>query len=194
MATSESITLPVLGMSCASCQQHVESALRATSGVESARVDLMTHRASVVFDPAVVAPAQLVEAIRASGYDAVLPRPGAEAEAASDGASSMERKAYATLIAGAAAMLLAMPLGSEMGALDHALMRLLPWLFALPPNPLRWFLLLLTAGMMVWAGPRHLSERRARIAPWNHQHEHTGQPGNGRGLSLFRSGHYLARC
>jgi len=152
MATSESITLPVLGMSCASCQQHVESALRATSGVESARVDLMTHRASVVFDPAVVAPAQLVEAIRASGYDAVLPRTGAEAEAASDGASSMERKAYATLIAGAAAMLLAMPLGSEMGALDHALMRLLPWLFALPPNPLRWFLLLLTAGMMVWAG------------------------------------------
>ena len=28
-----------------------------------------------------------------------------------------------------------------MGALDHALMRLLPWLFALPPDLLRWFLL-----------------------------------------------------
>jgi Cu+-exporting ATPase len=31
-------------------------------------------------------------------------------------------------------------------------MRLLPWLFALPPEPLRWFLLALTAAMMAWAG------------------------------------------
>jgi Cu+-exporting ATPase len=51
-------------------------------------------------------------------------------------------------------MLLAMPLESQsgMGALDHALMRLLPWLYALPPELLRWFLLILTATMMLWAG------------------------------------------
>ena len=72
--TTESLTLPVLGMTCASCQHHVEEALRATAGVEEARVDLMAHRASVVFDPAVAAPEQLVEAIREAGYDAVLPR------------------------------------------------------------------------------------------------------------------------
>jgi Cu+-exporting ATPase len=140
-------------MTCASCQHHVEEALRATAGVESARVDLMAHRASVDFDPAIATPAQLVEAIRAAGYDAVLPRADGSSEQSpeslNDGA---ERKAYATLIAGAAAMLLAMPLGSEMGALDHALMRLLPWLFALPPEPLRWFLLILTAFFMAWAG------------------------------------------
>ena len=154
MATlAESITLPILGMSCASCQHHVEEALRATAGVESARVDLMSHRASVVFDPAQVAPAQLVEAVRASGYDAVLPRSGASPQASSDAlAVGAERKAYATLIAGAAAMLLAMPLGAPMGKLDHVLMRVLPWLYALPPDLLRWFLLLLTAAMMAWAG------------------------------------------
>ncbi len=39
--------LPVLGMSCASCQHHVEAALLSTEGVESVRVDLMTHRATV---------------------------------------------------------------------------------------------------------------------------------------------------
>jgi Cu+-exporting ATPase len=49
-------------------------------------------------------------------------------------------------------MLLAMPLGTEMGAVDHALMRLLPWLYALPPDPLRWFLLILTAFILAWAG------------------------------------------
>jgi Cu+-exporting ATPase len=155
MATpaTESITLPVLGMTCASCQHYVEEALRVTAGVESARVDLMAHRASVVFDPAIATPAQLVESIRAAGYDAVLPRADGSSEESSESLNDgAERKAYATLIAGAAVMLLAMPLGSEMGALDHALMRLLPWLFALPPEPLRWFLLTLTAVMMAWAG------------------------------------------
>ncbi len=152
-SATESLTLPVLGMSCAACQHHVEAALRATAGVQSARVDLMAHRASVVFDPALAAPAQLVEAIRAAGYDAVLPRSDISSEAASDALTAgAERKAIATLVAGAAAMLLAMPLGAEMGALDHALMRVFPWLYALPPELLRWFLLILTAGMMAWAG------------------------------------------
>jgi Cu+-exporting ATPase len=140
-------------MTCASCQHHVEAALRSTTGVESARVDLMAHRASVVFNPALVRPTQLVEAIRGAGYDAVIPRADALAQNSTDSlADGAEIKAYATLIAGAAAMLLAMPLGTQMGSLDHALMRLMPWLFALPPNPLRWFLLLLTAVLMVWAG------------------------------------------
>jgi Cu+-exporting ATPase len=49
-------------------------------------------------------------------------------------------------------MLLAMPLGSEMGTVDHALMRVFPWLYALPPNLLRWLLLVMTAILMVWAG------------------------------------------
>jgi Cu+-exporting ATPase len=140
-------------MTCASCQHHVEAALLSTTGVESARVDLMAHRANVVFNPAIATPAQLVEAIRAAGYDAVLPRSDATAQTSTDSlANGSERKAIATLIAGAAAMLLAMPLGMQMGSLDHALMRLLPWLFALPPNPLRWFLLILTAVLMAWAG------------------------------------------
>jgi Cu+-exporting ATPase len=150
-SATESITLPILGMSCASCQHHVEEALRSTAGVESAHVDLIANRASVVFHSAQVEPAQLVEAVRKAGYDAVLPRPDAPpAQAPSDDGGG--QKAYTTLIAGAAAMLLAMPLGTEMGSVDHALMGVFPWLYALPPDLLRWFLLLLTAAMMSWAG------------------------------------------
>jgi Cu+-exporting ATPase len=150
---TESLTLPVLGMTCASCQHHVEEALHSTAGVQSARVDLMAHRATVIFDPAIAAPAALIEAIRSAGYDAVLPRSDASSATPSDGlAAGAERKAWVTLAAGAAAMLLAMPLGNEMGSLDHALMRLLPWLYALPPDPLRWSLLALTAAIMAWAG------------------------------------------
>jgi Cu+-exporting ATPase len=141
-------------MTCASCQHHVEEALRSTAGVQSARVDLMANRATVVFDPLVAAPAQLLAAIRAAGYDAVLPRLDASSAQASSNAiaTGAEWKAWITLIAGAAAMLLAMPLGIEMGELDHALMRVVPWLYALPPDLLRWFLLVLTAVIMAWAG------------------------------------------
>ncbi len=155
MATSspESITLPILGMTCASCQHHVEQALQSTAGVESAHVDLMANRATVVFDPARTAPQTLIDAVRASGYDAVLPHVDESAgESASETTAGPEQKAYATLIAGAAAMLLAMPLGPEMGSADHALMRVLPWLYSVPPDALRWLLLLLTALMMAWAG------------------------------------------
>ena len=154
MPASESLTLPVLGMSCAACQHHVEEALRATSGVESARVDLMAHNANVVFDPSVAAPEALVEAIRAAGYDAVLPRAG-ESGAHSETDSSTtksEQKAWATIAAGIVAMLLAMPLSSNMGALDRMFMQFLPWLYAVPPEFLRWLLLGLTAFMMIWAG------------------------------------------
>ncbi len=151
---TESLTLPVLGMTCASCQHHVEAALRSTTGVEAAHVDLIANRASVQFDPAITSPAALIEAIRAAGYDAVLPRSGdSTANDSSDSADKgAERKAWTTLLAGAAAMLLAMPLGTEMGALDHLLMRPLPALYALPPDIVHWLLLILTAVMMAWAG------------------------------------------
>jgi Cu+-exporting ATPase len=151
---TESLTFPVLGMTCASCQHHVEAALRSTAGVQSAHVDLIANRASVQFDPAIASPQSLVDAIRASGYDAVLPRFGNSSANSSSGAADKgaERRAWATLIAGAIAMLLAMPLGTEMGALDHLLMRLLPGLYALPPDIVRWLLLILTAIMMAWAG------------------------------------------
>jgi len=151
------LTLPVLGMTCASCQHHVEDALRSTPGVEQARVDLMAHRASVIFDPSIASPSAMVEAIRGAGYDAVLPR----ADDSGSNSKKDERegesahKAWVTLAAGAAAMLLSMPLEMQMGStgpMDHAPMRLLPWLYAAPAETLRWTLLLATGALMVWAG------------------------------------------
>ena len=149
----ETVTLPVVGMTCAACQHHVEKALRSTTGVAEARVDLMAHRAQVTFDPAVAQPEALVAAIREAGYDAVLPRVGAGAEKGGGEATAGPAvKAYATLAAGALAMLLAMPLGAEMGVVDHALMRALPGLYAVPPNALRWTLLVISAVLVPWAG------------------------------------------
>ena len=151
-SASETATLPVLGMTCASCQHHVETALRSTPGVSAAHVDLMANRATVEFDPEIARPELLIEAIRSAGYDAVLPRNESQGHANEPHTADAERKAIVTLIAGAAAMVLSMPLGGDMGSLDHTLMRLAPALYALPANPVRWSLLVVTALMLAWAG------------------------------------------
>lgn len=148
-----SLTLPVIGMTCAACQHHVESALKETAGVKSAQVDLMANRASVVYDPAEASAEGLVEAIRGAGYDAVLPHAGAaRGKDAEPSYGRAATKAATTLAAGAMAMLFGMPLGAQMGPLDQALMQLLPWLYQAPPQDLRWTLLLVTGGLMIWAG------------------------------------------
>jgi Cu+-exporting ATPase len=78
----ERIELPITGMTCASCAARIEKKLNRMEGVE-ASVNYATERAAVEFDPAIVAPDQLVETVRATGYDATLP---ASAEAAGGGA------------------------------------------------------------------------------------------------------------
>ncbi|MFP5277138.1 MAG: heavy metal translocating P-type ATPase [Acidobacteriota bacterium] len=155
--TTESVTLPVLGMTCASCQHHVEEALRSTEGVASVRVDLMAHRASVVFDPNLAPPEKLVEAIRSAGYDAVLPRAGDTAQMPErEGDGGANRKAIAMLVAGALAMLLSMPANfnptAQGGSMDRHMMELLPWLYSPPPGVLRWLMLVITWILLVWAG------------------------------------------
>lgn len=57
------------GMSCAGCVQTVEKSLRAVAAVQTAEVNFGDHTATVVGD---VAPEQLIQAVRAAGYDAAL--------------------------------------------------------------------------------------------------------------------------
>ena len=68
----EHIEVPIAGMTCASCANRVESSLNKLDGV-SATVNYATERASVDFDAAAVSPEQLVGAVEAAGYRAVLP-------------------------------------------------------------------------------------------------------------------------
>jgi len=69
---SEHVELPITGMTCASCANRIERKLNKLDGV-TASVNYATERATVDFDPAVVAPERLVEQVEAAGYRAVLP-------------------------------------------------------------------------------------------------------------------------
>ncbi len=66
-ADSTAISLPIEGMTCASCVGRVEKALKAVPGVHKASVNLATERADITFDgtPNVVA---AVQAVQKAGY------------------------------------------------------------------------------------------------------------------------------
>src|SRR5688572_19300791 len=66
---SETIDLPVLGMTCAACVRRVEKAVAAVPGVASADVNLPLSRARIVIDPSVATARGAADAIRKAGYE-----------------------------------------------------------------------------------------------------------------------------
>jgi Cu+-exporting ATPase len=176
------VTLPVEGMTCAACQANVQRALAATPGVIKAAVNLMTHEATISYDPAATAPDRLVAAINETGYESRLPAAGGPSPAADDEREQAQQveyerlraKALVSLGAGVIAMFVSMPLmgglsahaahGGDpllrwtMTAVDEPLRRVVPWLYAIDPQTLTLVLLAATAAIMTWAG-RHFYSR-----------------------------------
>jgi Cu+-exporting ATPase len=71
MSISQSLDLPVTGMSCASCAGRVEKALRALPGVASASVNLASESAHVVFEgvaQGTLMAAAAMQAVKKAGY------------------------------------------------------------------------------------------------------------------------------
>ena len=66
---SDRVTLPVRGMTCASCVAHVEKALRGVEGVSDVNVNLATEKASLDFRADAVRVGDLVKAVQETGYD-----------------------------------------------------------------------------------------------------------------------------
>ena len=84
-AETESCTLDIGGMTCASCVRRVEKVLAKLDGVELAEVNLATEAASVMYDPNRVGPDQMAAAIATAGYTGQL-RPDPRAAASDTGA------------------------------------------------------------------------------------------------------------
>ena len=67
MATKQ-VTLPVTGMTCASCVRRIEKALGQVDGVQEATVNLATEQARVTYDPDAANLQQLKTAVEKAGY------------------------------------------------------------------------------------------------------------------------------
>ncbi len=78
-AGMEKITLPIRGMSCASCVQKVENALNGLEGVVRASVNFATERASVQYLPGAVSVEDFRRAVKEAGYE-ILEVEGAKKE------------------------------------------------------------------------------------------------------------------
>jgi len=62
----------VVGMTCASCAQTIEKALKEHVGVEQANVNFASEKAYLTYDPKVTNKKELIETVRGTGYNARL--------------------------------------------------------------------------------------------------------------------------
>ena len=63
------VTIPVEGMTCASCVARVERALKTVPGVSQATVNLASERATVVYDGQATSIEDLFSAVQEAGYE-----------------------------------------------------------------------------------------------------------------------------
>jgi Cu+-exporting ATPase len=63
------IDIPVVGMSCASCAASIQRGLGDIKGVGKASVNFANSKATVLYQPQLVKPEDLIKSIRRSGYD-----------------------------------------------------------------------------------------------------------------------------
>lgn len=73
------VTIPVGGMTCASCSAAVERAIRKLPGTASVSVNLATEKALVSYDPALLRLSEIKQAIAKAGYTSLAIEPGAAA-------------------------------------------------------------------------------------------------------------------
>ncbi len=141
-------TLPITGMTCASCANFVQRTLQRTPGVTAATVNYATEKATIEFDPTALDTAALRAAVESAGYgvgaEPPAPDVGIIPETTAETASPVAASYPTNLLLAAALTAVVMPL---------SMLSMTPWLMARVSMPtLNWLLLLLTLPVVVVAG------------------------------------------
>ena len=97
----QTVSLPVLGMTCAGCASSVQSVLAAQPGIETAEVNYATQQVKVVFHPALIIPIKFKEALQGAGYDLILDTANATGKQAEVQASQYKALKKRTILAAA---------------------------------------------------------------------------------------------
>ena len=84
---------PVTGMSCASCASNIETTLKKQPGVMNASVNLASQIATLEFNPSVVKPLDLKEAVSSAGYNLIID----ESDNAREELEYIQHKRYTSL-------------------------------------------------------------------------------------------------
>jgi P-type Cu+ transporter len=144
----ENATLKLQGMSCASCANNIEEAIRSVPGVEACNVNFGAEQASVTYNPGKTNVAAIQAAVEAAGYAAQLMQ--ADVLAPEDDVERQERRAEhrkltrKVWISGIVSAVLVIGSLSTMTGLQTSLLPM--WLH----NP--WLQIALTTPVLFWAG------------------------------------------
>lgn len=68
----QTISLPVLGMTCAGCASSVQSILDAQEGIDKAEVNYATQQVRISFHKNIIQPVQFQQTLQGAGYDLIL--------------------------------------------------------------------------------------------------------------------------
>jgi len=118
MTLDQTIEVPVLGMDCAECTQHVQHAIAALPGVRAVDVLLTAEKAIVRLDPLRVDRQAVARAVEGAGYKVATDR--------RDEARGLRRSVSRLLIIVVGLVLAMVVVGEWLGAFDW-LTRRLPW-------------------------------------------------------------------
>ena len=163
------VTLRLEGTELAVSGEPIVRRLKSVPGVLDADVSIATGTARVDYVAGAVAPEDLAGAVERSGYRLAAPVDAQDPVEREAAIRSREIRTYRHrfILAGlvsVVAMILSMPLmtaggmsetdlfGRLMMPLAHALERVLPWLYAIDADVLRWSLLVLTVPVLLWSG------------------------------------------
>ena len=101
-STTVDVSIPVTGMTCASCVNRVEKAIGKVAGVDRAAVNLATERATVSYDPRQTTVADIATAVERAGYGVVdLPEEPVVAPESASPAPTSPNGSDATALPGA---------------------------------------------------------------------------------------------
>lgn len=78
MASLKKVTIPVAGMSCASCAISVETMIKSQPGVLNARVNYASQNVFIEYNPQIVNPEQFKKVVGEIGYQLVIQEENAE--------------------------------------------------------------------------------------------------------------------
>lgn len=148
----ETLELPVTGMDCAECTQHVKEAIARLPGVETVEVYLAAEKAVVVLDPQRVALPALRQAVTNAGYSVPAEAAG---HAAPRGLDPVNRRVLLTVGAVFGVVLFVLVVGEYLG-LFEAVTGWVPW-------PL-WAALLLIGGFPIFRNVLRAALQRRVIA------------------------------
>ncbi len=137
---SHVIELPVRGMDCTECTQHVQKALAAVPGVESAEVFLTSEKALLRLDPAGVPIDLLRKAVEGAGYS--VPETSIEAATEQRSLTSFTRPVLTLFGLIVGAVLLIVVAGEWLGLFERVT-DVVPW-------PLGWALVVLGGAPIFW--------------------------------------------